>query len=221
MELLPFSALTPSQLAEVVAIYRDAFEAPWEWSSDRIVELAHEGATPAGEYTLAFVDGDAAIGLAVASYLSGANLSYLRYLAIAPARRGAGAGAVLLRAARAASEKWAQAIGLPGCRGMLAEVEMVDGPPVTADLTLRQRRIAFYRRQGAVHTGVRVPRPPWSPPEMPEWEIMLLPGAAWTGSLDGAVRGDLCRALMVEGYAVPADTPWLQAWLNDNIAVLG
>ncbi len=90
----------------------------------------------------------------------------------------------------------------------------MNGPPPTADRTLRRRRVAFYLRHGAVHTGAEVPRPPWAPPEMPEWEIMLLPGAAWAGSLDGAARRDVCRALMVEGHETPADTPWLQTWLE-------
>ncbi len=98
MELLSFSALTASQLAEVVAIYREAFEAPWEWPADRIAGLAKEKAAPSRGCALALVDGDAALGLAVADDLPVANLSCLHYLAIAPARRGAGAGAILLDA---------------------------------------------------------------------------------------------------------------------------
>lgn len=220
MELLSFSALTVSQLTEIVAIYREAFEAPWEWPVDRIAGLAKEEAAPARGCALALMDGDAAIGLAIADYLPAANLSCLHYLAVAPARRCAGAGAILLDAARAASEAWAQTAGRPGCRGTLAEVELVDGPPLTADRALRRRRVTFYRRHGAVHTGADVPRPPWAPPEMPEWEIMLLPGTAWAGSLDDTVRRDLSRALMVEGYGTPADAPWLQAWLDRYQAAL-
>ena len=99
MELLSFSALTASQLTEIVAIYREAFEAPWEWPTDRIAGLAQEEAAPARGCALALVDGDAAIGLAIADYLPAANLSCLHYLAVAPARRCAGAGAILLDAA--------------------------------------------------------------------------------------------------------------------------
>ncbi len=214
MKLLSFSELTDSQLADVVTIYREAFEAPWEWPVERIAGLAVGEAAPARGCALALADGGAALGLAVADYLPAANLSLLHYLAVAPARRSAGAGAILLNAVRAASEDWAHTAGLHGCRGTLAEVERVEGPPPAADRTQRQRRVAFYRRHGAIHTGAEVPRPPWASPEMPEWEIMLLPGTAWDGNLDANVRRDVCLALMVEGYGAPADTQWLRAWLD-------
>lgn len=213
LDVLPFSVLTPGQLDAAVAIYREAFDAPWEWPADKIAGLARPGDGAAAAYALGLVDGGEAIGLAVASYLPGANLGYLRYLAVAPERRGAGAGSILLDAARAAGEGWARTAGAAGCRGLLAEIEVVDGPPPAADRTLRRRRVAFYLRHGAIPTGVQVPRPPWAPPEMPRWEVMILPGAAWDGALDGRARRQLCLALMVEGYGTPATAPWLQTWL--------
>jgi hypothetical protein len=96
---------------------------------------------------------------------------------------------------------------------MLLEVETPDVPP-EATLHIRARRVAFYRRFGALNTDVMVPRPPWVPPEQPDWDIMFIPGTAWTDTLDVATRRELSRALMVEGYEVPQDAPWLLAELS-------
>jgi hypothetical protein len=43
---------------------------------------------------------------------------------------------------------------------------------------------------------------------MPDWDLLLVPGAAWDGSIDDALRYRLLRSLMVEAYHTPEDAPW-------------
>ncbi len=208
MPILPFHALTPDQLNQVLAIYRDAFEAPWEWPVEKVAQLADRTAPPSPWYNAALLNGDATVAIAIAKYFTETNLWYLLYLAVDAARRGQGDGSTLLTHMLQMGEEQARAAGRPGCRGMVLEVETPDVPP-EATLHIRARRIAFYRRFGALNTDVMVPRPPWTPPEQPDWDIMFIPGTAWAGKMDVATRRELAHALMVEGYDIPPDAPWL------------
>lgn len=212
MTILPFHALTPDQLNQVLAIYREAFEAPWEWPVDKVAQLADRTVPPSPWQSAALLNGDTTIAIAIAKYFTETNLWYLLYLAVDAVRRGQGSGSMLLTHMLALGEEQARAAGRPGCRGMVLEVETPDVPPATT-LHIRARRIAFYRRFGALDIGVPVPRGPWIPPEQPDWNIMFIPGTAWSGELDVATRRELGRALMVEGYDIPPDAPWLQAEL--------
>lgn len=213
MTILPFHALTPDQLNQVLAIYGDAFEAPWEWPVEKVAQLADRATSPSPWHSAALLEGDTAVAMAIAKYFTETNLWFLLYLAVEAARRAQGAGSTLLTHMLQMGEAQARAAGQRGCRGMLLEVE-TPGVPPEATLHIRARRVAFYRRFGALDIGVPVPRGPWIPPEQPDWNIMLIPGTAWTGPLDVTTRRALGRALMVEGYDIPPDAPWLQAELD-------
>lgn len=214
LRIVDIAGLSPAQMDSVTAIYREAFEAPWEMPVAELPNFARAraGASPLGR-ALAIVKAEAAVGLALTTYLARSNLLHLKYLAIDVTCRGQGLGAALLQAAIAAGEEIAQASGQTGCAGALLEVEIPDSPPPTADRAMRRRRIAFYVRHGVWHTGVPFPRPPQAPPEQPDWEVMLAPGRAWRGGLDGPARRRLARALLVEGYGADEQAAWLQAYL--------
>ena len=202
----------------LTAIYLEAFGVPWEMPAAKLPDFARvrAGDSMIGR-ALALLDADAVVGFALCDYLAASNLLHLKYLAVDPTRRSQGAGGRLLNAVAAAGETIAQAIGRHGCRGVLIEIEIPDSPPPDADRSLRTRRIAFYERNNALITGVPYPRPPSAPPEQPDFELMLLPGGAWPGALDGATRRDLGRALMVEGYDADPDAAWFAEYL-DRIA---
>ena len=155
---------------------------PWEMPAAKLPDFARlrAGDSRVGR-ALALLDEDAVVGFALCDYLSESNLLHLKYLAVDPTRRNQGSGARLLHAVAAAGETIAHAAGRNGCRGVLIEVEIPDSPPPDADRSLRTRRIAFYERHGALITGVPYPRPPWAPPEQPDFELMLLPGQALAG----------------------------------------
>jgi GNAT superfamily N-acetyltransferase len=215
VQIVDIAGLAPAQMDSVTAIYREVFEAPWEMPAAELPAFARDRA---GENLLgravAMVDVATPVGLALSTYLAGSNLLHLKYLAVDPIRRSQGLGALLLQAAAAAGERIAQAAGRAGCAGILLEVETPDSPPPAADRNLRQRRIAFYRRQGALVTGIPFPRPPWAPAEQPDWEVLLLPGRAWRGVLDGPARRGLARALLVEGYRANPQAGWFIAYLD-------
>lgn len=214
MNVLSFAELTSDQIAGAVAIYRDAFEAPWEWPADQIAGLAAANAAQdAPLRALALLDGSQVAAIAIAEYLPGGNVWYLHYLAVAVSRRGQGLGSRLLAAVLPLGDEFAAAAGNVGCLGTLIEVEQVAAPPPDADRAQRRQRIAFYRRHGALDVGVAVPRPPWAPPEMPDWDILLIPGRGWDGRPERAAAHSLCRSLMVEGYHIAPDAPWLTDYL--------
>ncbi len=218
MEIVDISELAPAEMDAIIAIYLEAFGFPWEMPAAKLPDYAHvrAGDSRAGR-ALALLDGPDVVGMALCDYLSESNLLHLKYLAVDPARRSRGAGTQLLRAVAAAGETIADRVGRPGCRGVLIEIEVPDGPPPDADRSLRTRRVAFYERNGALVTGVPYPRPPWAPPEQPDFELMLLPGQAWSGALDPATRRGLGHALMVEGYGADPEAGWLAGYL-DRIA---
>ena len=82
-----------------------------------------------------------------------------------------------------------------------------DSPPPDADRSLRTRASPSTNGTTLI-TGVPYPRPPSAPPEQPDFELMLLPGSAWTdGVLPGALDGAIWAALMVEGYGADPDAP--------------
>ena len=204
--LVPFHKLTDRQLADVVAIYEESLAAPWEWPVERFYELARapEGAM----WHAAALDGNEAAGFIINEYLPGGRLWYCHYFAVRADIRGQGWGGRILTAALPHGEEAAHRHGHDGCLGALIEAEVLDSPPADADREQRARRQAFYRRNGALLTGTRYPRPPWAPPAMPDWDLLFVPGAAWDGRIDDAFRYRILRSLMVEAYHTPKDAQW-------------
>jgi GNAT superfamily N-acetyltransferase len=210
LKLVHIARLTTAQMDRVTGIYGEAFGAPWDMPAEKLGEFAAERAEGGTRgRAVALLHDDVPVALALTSYLRESNYLYLECLVNDAACRSRGLGGKMLEVVTQAAEEMALTAGCPGCLGTLAEVETLDGPPSTADRHLRERRIAFYLRQGAVPTGVHFARPPWAQLEMPEWEIMLLPGHAWEGPLDGRTRRAMGYALMVEGYGVNANADWL------------
>ncbi len=209
--LVPFHELSDAQLAEVVAIYEEALAAPWEWPSQQLIDLAR---LPDGRVrAFAAFDGETVAGFTVNEYLPVGRVWYVHYLAVRADLRSQGWGSRILTVALPLAEDAARAAGHTGCLGGLLEVEAVDSPPPDADRRERIRRHEFYARHGALATAVVLPRPPWAPPEMPDWDLLFIPLSAWQGRIDAALRRTLLRALMVESYGFPEDAPWLAAAL--------
>ncbi len=210
-DLVPFHKLSEPQVAELIATYLDAFEAHWEWPPSQILELVR---AESGRFcAVAALDDETVAGFIIAEHLSGGNLWYIHYLAVRPELRSQGWGTYLLTSSMRSGEEAARRSSRDGCIGAAMEVEAVDGPPVDADREQRVRRHVFYRRQGALPTGVLVPRPPWAPPEMPDWDVLVIPMSAWQGRIDAAFCRTLLRSVLVEGYGFSEDAPWLAAAL--------
>ncbi len=199
LALVHIADLDPAQLAAVAAIYREAFEAPWEMPAADLGEFAaSRGRGSATGRALALLDGDEPIAIALASYLRNPNLFHLEYLAVESTYRDGGIGGRLLRHISKAGEEISRMFGHDGCRGTLIEVERPDDSRSAAARDLCIRRIGFYLRNGAVPSGTLFEHPVWAPPEMPNWDIMILPCYAWTGSLDESSRQALSRLVLAE-----------------------
>lgn len=126
--------------ARFAAIYEDSFPPEERDDTGDLVASIH-----AGERLcfLARRDGDV-VGLAVVFRLNAPRVAFLEYLAVAPGERDAGIGSSMF----AHLEKNLRA-GAGEDVGIVLEVE----PPDDADgpeRVLRERRIAFYVRHGAV-----------------------------------------------------------------------
>ena len=209
--LIPFRALTARQLAGVVAIYEEALAAPWEWPVERFHEIAAGPGTPL--WAMAALEGDDPAGFIINEYLAAGRLWYIHYFAVRADLRGKGWGSRILTASLPHGEKAAREHGHDGAAGTLLEAEAIAGLPDGAVRRMRVRRQEFYRRHGALVTGAIYPRPPEAPADMPDFDLLFIPGHAWDGRLDKAFRRRLVRSLAVEGYGVPEDAPWLLAEL--------
>lgn len=209
--LVSFHRLTARQLAGVIAIYEEALAAPWEWTVDRFHEIAQ--GTGSRFWAMAALEGDQPVSFIINEYLPIGRLWYIRYFAVRADLRGRGWGSAMLTADLPMGEDAAVQHGHDGCTGALIEAVAVAGLPPGDTQRLAVRRQEFYRRHGAIVTGAQYPRPPDAPPEMPDFDLLFVPGRAWDGRLDTAFRRRLVRSLVVEGYGVPEDAAWLQAAL--------
>jgi GNAT superfamily N-acetyltransferase len=176
-------------LADAVAIYEESFTAPWEWPSARLYDFAR---TLDGEISaLAALDGSSVAGLVISEYLPGGRLWHIHYFAVRPDLRSKGWGARILAEVAPQGEDEARRHGHEAPIGVALEVEAVDGPPKDADREQRVRRHAFYERNGAMFV-VRYPRPSSALPEMPDYDLLLIPQSGWSGRVDDALRYRIC-----------------------------
>ncbi|SDS86135.1 GNAT family N-acetyltransferase [Actinoplanes derwentensis] len=191
MELIPAVELDGPQLSATEAIYRDAFPAELRAPLDDLL---------ADDMLVLLVDGRPA-GFAVTRRLGPTGWVFLRYFAVHD--RGTGRGSAMWRLLCA---YWADA----GCTRILLDVEDPDETGIDADEQLiRQRRIVFYERLGAVLLPVRDYRP--TQPGGHPHPLRLI-AASWDGS-EASVR-DQVLAVYRYRYGIGPDDPTVQQALR-------
>jgi ribosomal protein S18 acetylase RimI-like enzyme len=205
--LVPFRELTERQLDEIAAIYQEALAEPWEWPIERLRGAGRAPDSPL--WAMAALEDGSPAGFIICQHLPRGQVWFVHYLAVRAELRSQGWGARLLSLALPEGEVAARQHGHAGSVGTLVQVENVDGPPRDANRAQRLRRQAFYQRNGAIQLGALSARWPWAPPEMPDYDMVLIPGSAWGGEVDDRLRYRLGLALMVEAYSVPPDAAWL------------
>ena len=171
------------------AIYETSFpaalRAPWS-------NLTHHRGD---EELLVLVEDDREVlGTALIRHLGQTGMAFVRYLAIVPARRGRGLGAVLVAELR-------DRLRAVGASVMLLDVEAPIGEHAHND----RRRIAFYERCGLSLLDV----PDYAPPEHGETgEIvpLLLMGQVLDGGtpLEGRRLAEAVTAVLVHRYGIDA-----------------
>ncbi len=175
-------------------IYRDSFPANQREPAEVILDSLRK------QVGLAFrvrVNG-ATAGLATTHLLREPPAVFLVYLAMDRGRRSAGLGGALLEYAWARSAARLRQRGLEAI-GLIWEVDAPHPGGEAAETSLRERRIAFFRRHG----GAVLERPYLQPPldgitPVP-MQLMFRP-AENTGALDAAAVKALVYAIYFEKY---------------------
>jgi GNAT superfamily N-acetyltransferase len=193
---------------EALAIYEQAFpEAERDPAADIAASLAN--ANPAVEvaHFHALVEQGEVVGF---SYLSTYNqyyLGYLKFIAVRADLRGKRYGPLLLQdALQQLRADGKRATGWPYL-GLVLEVERPETADNDQDRRLRERRIQFYRRNGAVMLeGVDYVAPPVASgqPSLP-FHLMVLRAVPKYG-MQRWLGPRAVKALVVEGYGEDPDS---------------
>ena len=142
MELVNASTLSPAAMAKLVSLYEDRFPDELRAPFDDLMR---------DEVTV-LIDGSSPGGFAVTRALGPTGWVFLRYFAVAA--RGQGVGSQMWKALL---QRWAEA----GYSHVMLDVEDPAEPGTDAEeVSIRDRRIAFYQRLGVHLLAVTEYLPP-------------------------------------------------------------
>jgi hypothetical protein len=204
IEYRNFSALTGAQRDAARQIYEEAFPAwqrvPWD-------ELARLDTDPA-RIQKAMLETGSVLGFFVVSKLVAVPWWFLEYFAVVRERRDQGLGGLLWDAFMAD-------LGGPSRPSIVLEVEPPEEEPDPSDeRLLRERRITFYERRGALRLHLSEY---WVPHLTGEGkdrlEVMVVPAQDETMPNSEDTQ-QLVRSLYVDGYGLPADDPLIDGAVN-------
>lgn len=160
-------------------------------------------AVEAGYYHLYLaVEGADLLGFAAINPLDCAGVFLLSYLAVDPGARSGGIGGRLLDHVHGD-------LKAKGGRGLLLEIEsLAEATPDPADP--RRRRLAFYRRHGAIPLDFPYSVPDLSDPTFQKqlrMDLLWLPAAPGTPMLSPAEIRGCVRSIYLDDYGLPPDHP--------------
>jgi GNAT superfamily N-acetyltransferase len=193
---------------QVVRIYEQSFpEAERDPVEDITANLRN--ADPDMELTRlrALVEQDEVVGFTLFASYKDYYLGYLKFIAVRADIRGKGYGPLLLQdAIQQLRADGRRATGWPYL-GLVLEVERPESAESEADRRLRERRIQFYRRNGALmFDDVDYVAPPVAPgqPSLP-FRLMFIRAVHKYG-MQHWLRRKAVQALLVEGYGESPDS---------------
>jgi GNAT superfamily N-acetyltransferase len=151
------------------------------------------------------------LGLASYAYYGSTRLGFLFYLAVDPVLRGQGWGAWLLQKINARLSQDASAVAGPPPRGLMWEVERPLDAETPAEQEIRQRRIHFYQRNGAVLLDqidfLAPPLAPGLPSVM--YHVMFLPGQGLDEDLSfPPLLKDILDTILRHGYGIERESEY-------------
>jgi GNAT superfamily N-acetyltransferase len=193
---------------EALAIYEQAFPEAERDSVEHIAATLQNGDTEtAVSHFRALVDEGAVVGFTLFSSYKEYYLGYLKFIAVRADLRGKRYGPVLLKdALRQLRADGRRATGWPYL-GLVLEVERPETAENVEDHALRERRIRFYRRNGAaLLEKLDYVAPPVAPgqPSLP-FHLMVLRAVPKYG-MQRWLRPTAVTALLVEGYGEDPDS---------------
>lgn len=160
------------------------------------------------------VDGEQLLGFALVSYFTDFPAAFLEYLAVDPAARNGGIGSRILDYLRhdlAGRER-------PDVEGIIFEVDRPEDADDAAERHLRERRIGFYQRAGAVLVeGAENYHAPSAVDDgMLYYLLMWLPVIPGTPQPTGARLRAGVAAILAEGYGLGRDNPLVREVAADS-----
>jgi GNAT superfamily N-acetyltransferase len=202
---------TRSDIArQALALYESAFPPAERVPVEGIIDSIRQRGSASGTdgcipHFFTVVQDSRALGLAFYGYFRHTRLGFLYYLAVQPDLRGRGLGAWLLRKALEMLPQDAAATGGEPPRGLVWEVERPVDASTPADRDMRQRRINFYERSGALlMKGLDFLAPPLGenlPAVM--YHVMFLPAPGFAEDLSARpFLTDILDTILLNGYGV-------------------
>ncbi len=193
---------------QVLDIYEQSFP---EAERDPVEDVAESlrNLTPNAEIThlRVLVEEEVVVGFTYFATYRDYYLGYLKFIAVREDIRGKGYGPILLQdAIQQIRADGKQATGWPYL-GLVLEVERPEMAENDIDRHLRERRIQFYQRNGAVmFEAMDYIAPPVAPgqPSLP-FHLMFLRAVHKYG-IQHWLRQQAVRALLVEGYGENPDS---------------
>jgi GNAT superfamily N-acetyltransferase len=187
---------------EALALYEQAFP---EAERDPVAHIAAslKQADPEGavSHFHVLLEQETVVGFTYFSTYKAYYLGYLKFIAVRADLRGKRYGPILLRdALRQVRADGRRATGWPYL-GLVLEVERPEAAETTEDRALRERRIGFYQRNGAVMLeGLDYIAPPVAPqqPSLP-FHLMVLRAVPKYG-MQRWLGPRAVRALLIAGY---------------------
>ncbi|HSV85392.1 MAG TPA: GNAT family N-acetyltransferase [Levilinea sp.] len=212
--LLELAEANNAIVSQALALYRSSFPAAEREPVENILDsISQRGrAAPSDGYVAHFftaVQDGRVLGLAFYGYYRASRLGILYYLAVQPDLRGQGTGAWLFQRILAQLPQDAAGCGGLPPRGLAWEVERPVDAVTSAEHDLRQRRIRFYQRHGALLLeSMDIQAPPLAedlPPVM--YHVMFLPSPGFDEQLSSqSFLIELLDTLLLHGYAVERDS---------------
>jgi GNAT superfamily N-acetyltransferase len=193
---------------EALAIYEQAFpETERDPVENIAASLKNSDPETAVSHFRALIDQDAVVGFTYFSSYKEYYLGYLKFIAVRAELRGKRYGPLLVKdAIRQLRADGRRATGWPYL-GLVLEVERPEATENEQEREIRERRIRFYQRNGAVMIeNLDYVAPPVAPgqPSLP-FHLMVLRAVPKYG-MQRWLRPTAVTALLVEGYGEDPDS---------------
>ena len=198
---------------QAFAIYEEAFPVDEREPLPHIVAGIHarrENPSVATSHFWVALDRTGVWGIALFGYHAPARLGFLSYLAVHSHARGHGRGAWLYHQVLAGVVADARTAGHAPTLGTCFEVERPAEAVTPGDRAMRQRRIGFYRRQGArLLEGLDFTAPPLAPGLAPvPYHLMFHPADPGPALPENALAQAVTETVLAYGYGLAPGDPY-------------
>ena len=202
---------------QAISLYQVSFPKEEQTPVEQLINgirLRAQGNLPLDHRThfWASVQEERVTGISIYSYVKNARLGFLYYLATQPELRGKGLGGWLFKKTAELCQEDALSLGGKSALGLVWEVERPDHGKNYEEQTLRQRRIIFYQRNGAILLeDIDLVAPPLSEGLPPvSYYLMFLPTPGSSPVIDQGLKMSILDVILIHGYGLEPDSVYYQ-----------